>query len=315
MSTSSGFSDSKSAMTDTTSKTELESFDPRAITVMVVDYDKNCLEATVKELQCFYAIVMGCNKAIDALSMLRKFNHGVDIILVDAEMPEMDGFRFLEIIGLEMSIPVILMSVQGENAKVLKAVTHGAVDYFIKPLRNEELKNIWQHVYRKLVMDKVEQSAGKTGKKPRMIWTPELHQRFVDAVNELGVEEAVPKKIKQLMGVPFLKREHIASHLQKYRLYLRSMPNVHSGGIPMFYGGGNEMFSNTPGAGSSMQSLSMSPGSSFISSNDFHMHSGNQFSPYSSLRTTGAFNNYNLSMQLDRQGNNLSSPMDTSKDQ
>lgn len=35
-------------------------------------------------------------------------------------------------------------------------------------------------------------------KKPRVAWTPELHQRFVDAVTELGVHTAVPKAIMQV---------------------------------------------------------------------------------------------------------------------
>ncbi|GAA0184860.1 winged helix/forkhead transcription factor [Lithospermum erythrorhizon] len=58
-------------------------------------------------------------------------------------------------------------------------------------------------------------------KKPRMVWTAELHEQFVDVVNKMGLKNAVPKKILEVMNVPGLTRENVASHLQKYRLYVR----------------------------------------------------------------------------------------------
>uniref|UniRef100_A0A7N0UBJ4 Two-component response regulator n=1 Tax=Kalanchoe fedtschenkoi TaxID=63787 RepID=A0A7N0UBJ4_KALFE len=71
-----------------------------------------------------------------------------------------------------------------------------------------------------------------TLKKPRVVWSVELHQQFVSAVNQLGIDKAVPKKILELMNVPGLTRENVASHLQKYRLYLRRI----SGGVPQHPG-------------------------------------------------------------------------------
>jgi two-component response regulator (ARR-B family) len=41
------------------------------------------------------------------------------------------------------------MSSNGETSTVLRGVTHGAVDFLIKPVRLEELRNLWQHVVRK----------------------------------------------------------------------------------------------------------------------------------------------------------------------
>lgn len=159
------------------------------------------------------------------------------------------------------------MSVDGETSRVMKGVQHGACDYLLKPIRMKELRNIWQHVLRKRMheardignheMDLFDQlwmfngtdSGNKrkdfddkeisvhssSMKKPRVVWTVDLHQKFVKAVNQIGFHKAGPKKILDLMAVPWLTRENVASHLQKYRLYLTRLqkggmkhPNVSS---------------------------------------------------------------------------------------
>jgi two-component response regulator (ARR-B family) len=212
---------------------KVKRFDPKKISFLVVDDDPSSLKSVVKMLEQFHTKVYGCTSALEALQLLRgtesKTTAHIDIVLADVNMPDIDGFKLLEIIGLEMSIPVVLMSVEGTNSNVLKGVTYGAVDFLAKPVRSEDLQFLWQHALSKLVCEekqKHEEKNQKSKKKPRMIWTPELHQRFVNAVNSLGVDKAVPKKIKELMEVQFLEREHIASHLQKYRLFLRQAPRV-----------------------------------------------------------------------------------------
>jgi len=94
-----------------------------------------------------------------------------------------------------------------------------------------------------------------TQKKPRLFWSHELHQKFIDAVTNLGLDseylslvsdnlaplsrlftayafsylhllvmpfaEAFPKKILDLMNVEGLTREQVASHLQVQILALK----------------------------------------------------------------------------------------------
>ncbi|XP_057767865.1 two-component response regulator ARR12-like isoform X2 [Salvia miltiorrhiza] len=208
-----------------------------------------------------------------ALKMLRDNKDRFDLVISDVHMPDMDGFKLLELVGLEMDLPVIMLSANGDPKLVMKGITHGACDYLVKPVRIEELRNIWQHVIRKKKTEPKNQNSsadqgngnqssgegngsqadrnGKcnrkrkdeedfsednenenedpaTSKKPRVVWSIELHRKFVAAVNQLGIEKAVPKRILDLMNVEGLTRENVASHLQKYRLYLKRISSVAS---------------------------------------------------------------------------------------
>ncbi|KAI6695270.1 hypothetical protein NL676_022980 [Syzygium grande] len=63
-------------------------------------------------------------------------------------------------------------------------------------------------------------------RKQRRCWSPELHRRFVEALEQLGgAQVATPKQIRELMQVEGLTNDEVKSHLQKYRLHIRRIPS------------------------------------------------------------------------------------------
>ncbi|XP_068635809.1 transcription factor PCL1-like [Aristolochia californica] len=97
--------------------------------------------------------------------------------------------------------------------------------------------------------------SARTLKRPRLVWTPQLHKRFVDVVGHLGFKNAVPKTIMQLMNVEGLTRENVASHLQKYRLYLKRMQGLSDEGPSS----SDRLFPSTPAPQSLQESCVQMP--------------------------------------------------------
>ena len=56
---------------------------------------------------CAVFAVTTTSQAKTALKMLRENKNRFDLVISDVHMPYMDGFKLLELVGLEMDLPVI----------------------------------------------------------------------------------------------------------------------------------------------------------------------------------------------------------------
>src|SRR5712671_3123667 len=71
-----------------------------------------------------------------------------DIVLMDVNMPIMDGIQATEQLAQEVSgSPVIIMSVQGERDYLRRAMQSGAREFLIKPFSGDELIASIRRVY------------------------------------------------------------------------------------------------------------------------------------------------------------------------
>ncbi|KAK1414811.1 hypothetical protein QVD17_30570 [Tagetes erecta] len=98
-------------------------------------------------------------------------------------------------------------------------------------------------------------SQGK--RKVKVDWTPELHRRFVQAVEQLGVDKAVPSRILEIMGIGCLTRHNIASHLQKYRSHRKHLLAREAEAANWSHR--RQMYGGTKGAGGVIGKRDMAP--------------------------------------------------------
>ncbi|PNY11755.1 two-component response regulator ARR2-like protein [Trifolium pratense] len=90
-------------------------------------------------------------------------------------------------------------------------------------VRSEELQETEHPKKKKKKKEYQGEGEFEVAKKSKFVWTTYLHNLFLLAIKQIGLDKAVPKKILEIMNVPNLTRANVASHLQKYRIFLRNV--------------------------------------------------------------------------------------------
>ncbi|MBW2193079.1 MAG: response regulator [Deltaproteobacteria bacterium] len=78
----------------------------------------------------------------EGLDLLKKENGNVDLILLDWNMPVMDGMEMLKRLQADQllnAIPVTVVTTEHERDKIAEAIDRGAKNYLIKPFSQEDL--------------------------------------------------------------------------------------------------------------------------------------------------------------------------------
>nr|XP_048335331.1 two-component response regulator-like PRR95 isoform X1 [Ziziphus jujuba var. spinosa] len=137
----------------TTEMVRWEKYLPRMVLrVLLVEADDSTRQIISALLRkCSYR-VSAVPDGLKAWETLKGKPHNIDLILTEVELPAISGFALLSLVmehDICKNIPVIMMSSQDSISMVLKCMLKGAADYLIKPVRRNELRNLWQHVWRR----------------------------------------------------------------------------------------------------------------------------------------------------------------------
>ncbi|KAI3790002.1 hypothetical protein L2E82_02811 [Cichorium intybus] len=127
------------------------------------------------------------------------------------------GFRFLFYRNDSKEYEEYIRTVRcdsDQRKSRIRAIRHGRLERNVKSNRKRGIED-----------EDVEENGHESGdpsaqKKPGVVWSIDLHRKFVAAVNQLGIEKAVPKRNLDLMNVDGIIRENVASHLQLPYKYL-----------------------------------------------------------------------------------------------
>jgi len=110
-------------------------------TIFVVDDSSTNLSIAENALENQYRVIT-LSSAVKMFNVLKKVMP--DLILLDIEMPEMDGFEAIKQLkanDLYAEIPVIFLSGASDTATEASGIELGAVDFITKPFSESELLN------------------------------------------------------------------------------------------------------------------------------------------------------------------------------
>jgi two-component system, chemotaxis family, chemotaxis protein CheY len=100
---------------------------------------RKIVKAAAEVLQCE---LEEAEDGIKALEVLDKLEGKVDLILLDWNMPGMDGYELLQNLKKDdvyKKIPVMMVTTESHKSNIINAIKAGAAHYMIKPFTIEEL--------------------------------------------------------------------------------------------------------------------------------------------------------------------------------
>jgi DNA-binding response OmpR family regulator len=105
--------------------------------ILVVDDDKNLLEALRYNLANEKHIVITAEDGIQALELARR--EDPDLVLLDIMIPGLDGFQVCRILRTEMLVPILMLTAKVDEIDKVVGLELGADDYMTKPFSLREL--------------------------------------------------------------------------------------------------------------------------------------------------------------------------------
>eukprot|EP00268_Persea_americana_P006289 TRINITY_DN1227_c0_g1_i1.p1 TRINITY_DN1227_c0_g1~~TRINITY_DN1227_c0_g1_i1.p1 ORF type:complete len:798 (-),score=213.60 TRINITY_DN1227_c0_g1_i1:1223-3616(-) len=124
----------------------------RSLKVLLVENDDSTRHVVSALLRnCSYGVITAAN-GLQAWKILEDLTNHIDLVLTEVVMPCLSGIGLLRKIMNHKTcknIPVIMMSSHDSMGIVFSCLSKGAVDFLVKPIRKNELKNLWQHIWRR----------------------------------------------------------------------------------------------------------------------------------------------------------------------
>ncbi len=115
-----------------------------AMDVLIVDDSaaiRKILQRVLRQTEMPFGNIHEAGDGVEALQLLS--SQKVGLVLSDINMPNMDGLEFLSKLkadGANKDLPVIMITTEGNQNKVLEAVNLGASGYVRKPFTTEQIK-------------------------------------------------------------------------------------------------------------------------------------------------------------------------------
>jgi two-component system LytT family response regulator len=127
----------------------LQSDDLVRIRTIIID-DEPLARSNIKVLlrgNSEVEIITECGSGVEAVQEIRRTKP--DLLFLDVQMPECDGFDVLELLGSELPAAIIFVTAYDEYA--LRAFEAGALDYLLKPFDNARFERTLRRAKERII--------------------------------------------------------------------------------------------------------------------------------------------------------------------
>lgn len=166
-------------------------------TVLVVDDSPETLAFLTEAMEAEGVTVLVATSGRQALAIAGRVTP--DVVLMDAVMPEMDGFdtcRSLKAMPALAHVPVIFMTGLSETEHIVHGLASGGVDYLTKPIDLDELRarirvhlaNARANLSAQIALDAAGRHLVALGPDGHIVWATPQASRLID---DLGIADAI----------------------------------------------------------------------------------------------------------------------------
>ncbi len=145
--------------------------DYRKITALYVDDDESIQALMGTYLAKHIDQIVFAKNGLEGLNYYNQNKDTIDLIITDILMPKMDGIEMIKQIREQnISIPIVIISVNDSNKLILDAIELKIDNYFLKPINKAKLQNYFQRLVEHIKDDKKKKLAEENIKKSKFIY-------------------------------------------------------------------------------------------------------------------------------------------------
>jgi len=159
----------------------------KAFTILYAEDDKAVQSLVVEYLSRYFREVHVANDGKEALELYK--NIKVDVLLLDIDMPQLDGLSFAKIVReSNKEIPIVMITAFTDTDKLLRATELNLSKYLVKPVEPKAFREVLEKIAELLHSS----SKGYVELKENFLWDKERKELFKGSILvELTTKEQI----------------------------------------------------------------------------------------------------------------------------
>jgi CheY-like chemotaxis protein len=117
--------------------------------ILIVEDDEISRDLLRIQVRMYGKEILQASTGVEAIEICR-LNRDIDLVLMDIQLPEMDGFEATHLIReFDKNVVIIAQTAFGYNGEMENAIAAGCTDYIAKPIMKAQLMELIQKYFRK----------------------------------------------------------------------------------------------------------------------------------------------------------------------